>query len=81
MQCDGNGFEKRSLLERQIGRKAMNDPGGNGDKFRKGSGAAVVAAGDAEDFATIAKIDVSAQAVGALAAVHSRIEGDAIAFM
>jgi len=53
MQGDGDRFEKRSLLEGQIGRKAMNDPGGNRDKFRKGPGAAVVAAGDAENFAAI----------------------------
>ena len=68
MQGDGDRFEKRSLLEGQIGRKAMNDPGGNRDKFRKGPGAAVVAAGDAENFAAIAKINVSAETIGAFTA-------------
>src|SRR5205814_6368326 len=47
-------------------------------KFRESSGAAIIAAGNAEDLATVAKIYVAATAVGTFATVDGGIEGDAV---
>ncbi len=57
----------------------MKDARGNRDEFCEGSGAAVVAAGDAEDLAVIAKIHVTAKTIGAGAAVYGGVESDPIA--
>lgn len=75
----GNGFEHGGFGERKIFRKAMQDARGHGDEFGEGSGAAVVAAGDAQDLATVAEVHVTAETARASAAVDRGIEGDAIA--
>jgi hypothetical protein len=60
--------------------KAVQDAGGNDDKFGECSGAAVVAAGNAEDLAMVAEIYMAAKAVVAGATVDGGVEGDAVAF-
>ena len=76
---DGGGFEHGGFSERKIVGKAMDDARGDDDVFGEGAGAAVVAAGDAEDLAVVAEIDVTAFAVGAGAAEDGGVEGDAVA--
>ena len=78
VKSDGGGFEHRSFGEREIVWQAMDDARGDGDVFGEGAGAAVVAAGDAEDLAIVAEIDVTATAIGAFAAEDGGIEGDAL---
>jgi hypothetical protein len=58
----------------------MENTGGDGDEFGEGAVAAIIAAGDAEDLAVIAKVDVAALTVDALAAEDRGIEGHAIAW-
>ena len=76
---DGDGFEHGSFGERKIVGQAIEDSRGDGDEFGEGSGAAIIAAGNAEDLATVAKIYVAATAVGTFAAVDGGIEGDSVA--
>jgi len=79
VNCYGDCFEHCGLGEGKIVRQAIEDSRGDGDKFGEGSCAAIVAAGDAENLATVAEIDVAAMAVGTFTAVDSGIECDAIA--
>jgi hypothetical protein len=79
VKSDGGGFEHRGFGEGEIIGKAMDDARGHGDVFGEGAGAAIVAAGDAENLAIVAEIDVTATAVGAFAAENCRIESDALA--
>ncbi len=60
---DGNGFKQRGFCKGKIVRQAINDAGGNGNEFGKGSGASVIAAGNAENLTVVAEIDVAAAAV------------------
>src|SRR5256885_9577896 len=78
MDRDGDGFEHRGFGEGKIVRQTIKDSRGDGDEFGEGSGTAIIAAGDAEDLATVAKIYVAAAAVGTFATVNGGIEGDAI---
>jgi hypothetical protein len=57
----------------------VENTGRDGDEFGEGAVAAIVAAGDAEDLAVIAKVNVAAFAVDAVAAKDRGIEGHAIA--
>jgi hypothetical protein len=79
VESNGGGFEHRGFGERKIVGKAMDNARGNHDEFREGAGAAVVAARDAEDLAIVAKIDVTAFAVGAGAAEDGGVERYALA--
>ena len=79
VESDCGGFEHGGFSERKIVGKAMDDARGNDNVFGEGAGTAVVAAGDAEDLAVVAQIDVAAFAVGAGAAEDGGIEGDALA--
>ena len=76
---DGGGFEHGGFGEGKIVGKAMDDARGDDDVFGEGAGAAIVAAGDAENLAIVAEIDVAAAAVGAFAAEDGGVEGDALA--
>ena len=76
---DGGGFEHGGFGERKIVGKAMDDARGDDDVFSEGAGATIVAAGDAENLAIVAEIDVTAAAVGAFAAENGGVEGDALA--
>ena len=76
---DGDGFEHGGFGEGKIVRQAIEDSRGDGDELGESSGAAIVAAGNAEDLSTVAKIYVATVAVGTFAAVDGGIEGDAIA--
>ena len=76
---DGGGFEHRGFGEGEIVGKAMHDARGDDDEFGEGTGAAVVAAGNAENLAVVAEIDVAPAAVGAFAAEDGGVEGDALA--
>src|SRR2546421_6299201 len=78
MDRDGDGFEHRGFGEGKIVRQTIKDSRGDGDEFGESSGAAIIAAGNAEDLATVAKIYVAATAVGTFAAVNGGIEGDAV---
>ena len=80
MDGDGDRFEHGSFGERERIRKPIDDASWHGDVFGEGAGAAIVGAGDAENLAVIAKIDVAATAVRAFAAVDGGVESDAIAF-
>ena len=79
VKSDGGGFEHRGFGERKIVWQAMHDAGRDDYVFGECAGAAVVAAGDAEDLAIVAEIDVAAAAVGAFAAEDGGVEGDALA--
>ena len=63
VEGDGGGFEHGGFGEGRVVGKAMDDARGDDDVFGEGAGAAVVAAGDAEDLAIVAEIDVAAEAV------------------
>jgi len=76
---DGDGFEHGGFGERKTVGQAVEDSRGDGYEFGEGPGAAIVAAGNAEDLAAVAEIYVAAAAVGTFAAVNGGIEGDAIA--
>ena len=76
---DGGGFEHRGFGEGEIVGKAMHDARGDDDEFGEGTGAAVVAAGNAENLAVVAEIDVTAATVGAFTAENGGVEGDAFA--
>src|SRR5580704_15208640 len=76
VQGDRGGFEHGGFGEGEIVGKAMDDARGHGDVFGEGAGAAIVAAGDAEDLAIVAEIDVTTAAIGAFAAEDCRIESD-----
>ncbi len=78
MDGDGDGFEHGGFGEGKIVGQAVEDSRGDGDEFGESSGAAVIAAGNAEDLATIAKIYVAATAIRAFAAVDRGIESDTI---
>jgi len=80
VERDGDGLEHGCFGEGKLVWKAMNDAGGNDDILGKCAGAAVVAAGNAEDLAMIAEIYVAAKAVLASAAIDGGVEGDAVAF-
>ena len=80
MQGDGDGLEHGGLRRRRSCRaagRAMRS--GTARILGEGAGAAVLAAGDADDLAVVAEVDFAAQAVGALAAVDGGVEGDAVA--
>ena len=79
VERDGDGLEHGCFGEGKLVWKAMNDAGGNDDILGKCAGAAVVAAGNAEDLAMIAEIYVAAKAVLASAAIDGGVEGDAVA--
>ena len=79
MECDSYGFEHGSFFVREIVGQPMDDAGGYIDKLGEGAGAPVVAAGDAENFAAIAEIDVATSAVRTFSAINGGVEGDAVA--
>ena len=79
VEGDRDGFEHRGVGEGQLVRQAIEDAFRNGDVFGEGAGAAVVAAGDADDLAVVAEIDLAAPAEVAFAAVDGGVEGDAVA--
>ena len=58
----------------------MNNACGDGDEFREGTCATVIAAGNAEHLAIIAEVHISARAVEACAAINCGVESDTIAF-
>ncbi len=76
---DGGRFEHCGFGEWKIVGQAVDDARGNDDVFGEGAGAAVVAAGNAEDLAIVAEVDVATFAVGASAAEDGGVEGDALA--
>jgi hypothetical protein len=76
----GDGFEHGGFGEGEIFRQAVEDARGNGDEFGEGSGATVVAAGDAEDLAVVTEVHVTAEAVGTGAAEDGGVESDTIAW-
>jgi len=78
MDGDGDGFEHGGFGERKIVRQPIKDSRGNGDEFGESSGAAIIAAGNAEDLSAVAKIYVATAAVGTFSAVDGGIEGDAV---
>src|SRR4029077_8319088 len=80
MQGHRNCLQKRRIMKRQILRKAMNNAGRNRHKLRECSRTTVITAGDAQNLSTVAEIDLAAQTVRALPAIHGRVEGNAIAF-
>src|ERR1700676_1109765 len=57
----------------------MHDARGDDDKLGERAGAAVIATGDAQDLAVVAKIHVAAETVRTSAAVDGGVEGDAVA--
>jgi hypothetical protein len=77
---DCDGFEHGGFGERQGVWQTMDDARRNGDEFRERAGAAVVGAGDAQDLAIVAEIDLAAAAMLALAAEDGGVEGNAVAF-
>ena len=79
VKSDGGSFEHCGFREWKIVRQAMDDARGDDDVFGECAGAAIVAAGDAEDLAIVAEIDVTAFAVSAGAAEDGGVEGDAFA--
>ena len=79
VERDGGGLEHCGFGERKVFGQAMDDARGDDDVFGESAGAAVVAAGDAEDLPVVAEIDVTATAVGASAAEDGGVEGDALA--
>ena len=80
MNSYGDRFEHGSFRKREMARQPVADARRDRDKLGEGSGAAVVCAGNAENLAAIAKIDVAAKAIKALAAINRGIEGHPIAF-
>src|SRR5580693_4355270 len=79
MQCYRHGFEHRSIRERQILRKTVNNMPRHGDELGKGTSTAVVCAGNAQHLALVAKIDFALQAKRAHAAEDGGIENYAVA--
>lgn len=59
VEGDGDGFGEGGVLEGEVVRDAVEDAGGEGDFFGEAAVAAVVGAGDAEDFSIRAEVDVS----------------------
>jgi hypothetical protein len=57
----------------------VGDARGNGDEFGEGAGAPVFPAGDADDLAPVAEVDLAPETEAARATVDGGIEGDAIA--
>src|SRR5438105_12939599 len=80
MQRNRNSLQQRRFAEREIVPQAMDNARGHNDKFRKSAIAAVVTAGNPEYLPPIAQVYVPAPAVAALAAIHSGIKSDAVAF-
>jgi hypothetical protein len=60
-------------------RGVVGDALGHGEEFGEGAGAAVLAAGDADDLAVVAEVDLAARQKSQTAAVDGGVEGDAIA--
>jgi uncharacterized oxidoreductase len=77
---DGDSFEHGGLGEGKLIGEVMHDASGDDDVFGEGPGAAIIAAGDAEDLAIVAEVDISTKAVWTRAAVDRGVEGDAVAF-
>src|SRR5258708_997320 len=80
MQRDGNRLQQRGLGKGEILRQQVRDARRENDELGKGPGAAVVAAGNAEDLAVVAQVHFSPLAERAVAAIDGRIKGDAVAF-
>ena len=79
MQRNGNRFEQRSLSIREVVRQAMNDARGHSNEFSEGSCTTIIAAGNTQHLTAIAKVDVAAETVRALAAIYGRVDRDALA--
>ena len=75
---DGGRFRKRCVDEIESFGHGVDYPLRHDHIFGEGAGAAVFGAGDAEDSAVVAEIDIAPAAVKAFAAVFGRIEGDAV---
>ena len=79
MEGDRNRLDERGLLERKVSGQAVEDVLWDGDVLGKRAVLPVVVAGHPEHPAVVAQVDQPAAAVVAVAAVDSRVEGDAIA--
>src|SRR5580700_2992573 len=58
----------------------MNNARRHRHELRECSRATVITAGNAQNFSTVAEINLSTQTVRTLPAIHRRVNGDAIAF-
>jgi hypothetical protein len=79
VESDGYGFEHGGVGEREGVGQVVGDAGGDGEVLGEGAGAAELGAGDSDDLAVVAEVDLACAAEGAGSAEDGGVEGDTVA--